>query len=1244
MDQNQLIKQLNLCNKDCLKCPLSELRPTQVVNGIGPLDSKIMIIGEAPGSEEDVKGEPFVGRAGQKLNSMLTRVGVHRTQIRITNACRCFPKLRTIEGFRAPSYEEIETCLPYLEEEIKVVKPNVIVPVGNVALQAILGTKKAKIGEYRGKEIWSDKFQCKVIPTYHPSAVMRTSSLEEVVVSDFKRILESSKYPEMTPVEKGNYIVLDSIEKFDAFCERIMEQEEVAVDLETTGFDWQNDKIICASFSWKSNTGVLLPITKWIGIGHEKIVLKDKKVRRKGQTEIKQVETVEKWIEDTYQPWWRDKQEYVMSKFRQIMESDINFIGQNCLYAGTKVQLADGSSEYISNIVQQKQKVDVLSYNEKTGQIEAKPIINWFNKRTKNNVNKWLKIVTAKYDKFDYSYKVGPVVTDDHKIYIKSKGWVIAKDLKCNDIILSNEPKLNNTQLQVILGSILGDGTIARSSVTANFHFKVSHGDRQKDYIDFKQKLLQNVTKHDLYNISNFRGFNKRKNARIYTAQTIPLYQLEEIGALCLKNGKKVVTREYLDKLDLLGIAIWFMDDGDNHLNFATGSFSHDECQIICTYFKEKWDLDCGIIDHLVKYGDKVKTYYYITVLPSRESRSRFIELISPYILPSLRYKLFHKTRTQIESGNIGTKNNRFSRARKPYNESLFELPMQYFPTEIPIISIDSYKPRIRQNIRFCIEVADNHNFFACGMLVKNCKFDYKFFLQMGWNPKPLAYDTLLMHYLLNETAKGSHNLEDMSLQYLGKGQHKKELDDWFKSNKMGDDEKKNYARVPIDLLFSYGAADADMTFQLKQAFLPRLEEEGMLDLFYKLVMPLNNTLTHMEFEGFKIDKQALNKAKEELQNQLVEKEKEIKSIVGDIDLDSPKQLAKLFYEDLKLPIVKQTKKGAASTDEEAMNLLAEKHPVPMKIVEYRGIAKLLRTYVIGVEERLDDNNRLHTKFHQEGTESGRLSSRDVNFQNFPRDAKIIKNMFVVDKDNVLIEADEGQNEFRWWGIYSNDPQLVRDLNDGVDIHKLVASLANKIPIEQVTKEQRQKAKSIVFGLMFNMGADKLSKNHNVTIEYAEEVKSIFFSRYPTAKQWKYEIVKFARKNMYVQSRFGRVRHLLAINNPDEKIAYMDEQAAVNSPIQGSASDYVSNAANRIFLKLKELGLHGKLRNLIHDAIYVEAPKTELKQTLQIIKEEMERKILGIQVPLIAEFKIGKRWSRMHKIEVANNTQKQVAN
>lgn len=1165
---------------------------------------------DSPSREDDAMQQPFVGPQSRKLDSILAKFNIHRSQVYITYATRCRANLRTVEGVRPAHFDEIQACNEYLVKELETIKPHIIVPMGTEAVSAVFNLKKPKVGELRGVEAWSDRFNCKILPTYSTGAVIRNPNLEEVMTQDIRRAIESSVYPQLTAVEKGNYIVIDSMESLDAFFERVMEQEEVSIDLETTGFDWQNDKIICCSFSWKANTGVLLPITKWVGVPHEKIVIKEKKVKKKGIVTVKQIEEIEKTIEDTYHPWWGDKQDYVLSKFRAIMESNIKFIAQ---------------------------------------------------------------------------------------------------------------------------------------------------------------------------------------------------------------NGK----------------------------------------------------------------------------------------------------------------------------------------------------------------------------------------FDWKFLLQMGWNVKPLAYDTLLMHYLLRETSKGEHNLEDMSLQYLGKGQHKKELDDWFNANGMKDDDNKNYARVPPELLFSYGAADADVTLQLKNIFLPRIEEEGMWDLLHHLVMPLNYTLTTMEFDGFKMDPRAVEYARTELELQLIAKEKEIKDILikegilEPVDIDSPKQLSKLLFETLGLEPVKQTKTGF-STDEEVMLILKDKHPIPMLIVEFRGLAKLLRTYVIGIQERIDKNNRLHTKFLQEGTESGRLSSRDPNFQNFPRDSKLIKNMFIVDKGNVLIEADEGQNEFRWWGIYSNDPQLVKDLNDGVDIHKLVAALANNIPIEQVTKKQRQAAKSIVFGLMFNMGSEKLAKEHGVTIAYAEEVKAIFFNRYPVAKQWKYDIVNYAKKHFFVQNRFGRRRHLLAIKNPDKKIAYADEQGAVNcvdenteilttegwknykeiqegelvatknpqtgalewqpikrmnisnyngpmfsfesntfsalttpnhrwlidhevsshrdgkyfknrqnnifkdsqslskygedkihltvdsyagnlispftndevefigwlmtdgnyatpyfdkkrnkmhkrsglnlyqslranlqkceqidsllkrlgikagiyiyprtqekvwrindkkliskirewlptryltpqfllmlsneqlhilyntmllgdgtwdknfkrhrrfstktkqqidifsmlcvligkahtiserdmskykpkslkllnipkmgiinqislkqrdrvqsqygrkilenwngivwcptvenstwiarrngivyitgnSPIQGAASDYVSNAANRIFDKLKENGLHGKLRNLVHDAIYVEVPRTEIKQTLEIMNEAMTRKILGIQVPLIAEFKIGRRWGRMHNLKVDNIIRKEVA-
>lgn len=849
MTNDLQIKQLDLCNANCMKCPISELRPTQVVNGIGPLDAKIMIVGEAPGPEEDIKGMPFIGRAGKKLDGVLAQIGLHRSQVYITNAVRCFPRLRTEEGFRAPSFEETQICLSYLEQEIAIVKPNVIVPLGNVALQALLGIKKPKITESRGKEFWSDKFQCKIIPTFHPNAIIRNPDLEETIIQDFRRILESSAYPEMTKHTEGNYLTIETIEQFDAFYERLMEQKEVAWDIETSGFDWQKNKLMCVSFSWTKGTAVVLPITKWFGIEKEKIELKDKKVRRKGIVEIRQVKVVTKYTEDSYQDWWGDKQEYVMKKLRSFMESDIGFI---------------------------------------------------------------------------------------------------------------------------------------------------------------------------------------------------------------LQNGK----------------------------------------------------------------------------------------------------------------------------------------------------------------------------------------FDYKFFLQMGWNLKPAIHDPMLMHYLLHETAKGQHGLKEMALQYTDKGDYDRELEEWFNSHGMKTDDSRNYARVPTELLFKYAGADADVTLQLKDIFLPLIEKEGMLDLYYKLIMPLSHTLTIVEFEGFKIDKIALQQTKKELQEEISTIEKEIRDEIKKVTtesvlLSSPKQLSKFLFETLKLPVIKTTKTGY-STDESVLIALKDKHPIPSKLVVHRGLSKLLSTYVESVEEKLDDNDRLHASWNIPGTESGRLSSSGPNLQNIPTDDKRIKNMYIVEDGNVLVEADEAQGEFRLWGAYSLDPQLVKDLIEGLDIHRFIAALANKISIEQVTKDQRQIAKSIVFGLMFGEGVEDLSKKHQVTVEYAQLIKDTFFNRYPVAKKWRYDNVRRGKRDGFVRSFFGRVRHLPGINSEDNKVSFQDQQAAVNSPIQGCLSDYTANAANRILIRFKELGLHGKLRNLVHDAIYMEISKIELEQCLAIMKEEMQRQILGIQVPMIAEFKIAEKWGSLKEVKSIN--------
>ena len=270
---------MNLNNQDCNKCPLAELRNCPPLSGQGNLQSKIVFVFDAPSAEDDATGKPFSGPAARKLDSILAKYGIHRSQVYYTFATRCRANLRTAEGVRPAHFEEIQSCSPYLEQEITEIHPWMIVPMGAEAISAVLNLKKVTVKNHRGVEVWSDRFNCKVLPTLSVGLVLRNPSQEEVLSQDIRRAIESSKYAEMTKANKGNYIVIDSVEKLDNFFNRVMEQEEVAVDLETTGFNWQKDKIIVCSFSWKVGTGVFLPITKWVGIEHEKIVFKYKIVR-----------------------------------------------------------------------------------------------------------------------------------------------------------------------------------------------------------------------------------------------------------------------------------------------------------------------------------------------------------------------------------------------------------------------------------------------------------------------------------------------------------------------------------------------------------------------------------------------------------------------------------------------------------------------------------------------------------------------------------------------------------------------------------------------------------------------------------------------------------------------------------------------------------------------------------------------------------------------------------------------------
>lgn len=865
---------IDLQNSNCVKCGLCKTR-RRVINGQGSLTAKILLIGDNPNDADDKAGRSLNGYHGAMLGHILEAAEIDSADIYYTTVVRCIPKAPPNPKFphskwvqtREPSQEEVDACLPYLEAEINTIKPNVIVPMGNLALRAIVKEKKCTIGDYRGKEFWSDKYSCKIIPTYNPGSFSRTPQHELLTIEDFRKIKTSSNYKELTKPAETNYVIADTMELLESAAKRLIEVPEFSFDIETTGFNPRKDKILCISFTWKEKTAVIVPLIKYVGKTEEytEIIQKPTKKKINGEwvnTGFKDVPKLCSRTIDEYLPFWGDKQAYVMEKLKEVMESDASKIAQ---------------------------------------------------------------------------------------------------------------------------------------------------------------------------------------------------------------NGK----------------------------------------------------------------------------------------------------------------------------------------------------------------------------------------FDIKFLYHNGIKVKNYDFDTMLAAYLLNENAVGVNGLKELSVIHTDMGAYDEDLDKWFEDHDIPA-KSRNYAHLPFyEMLLPYCGKDSDCTYRLKQIFHKRLEKEGMLEFLQRLMMPLSDTLMQAEIEGILIDMDYLQILKKELTDQAESVKTSVFDLIrnmnkysaeelADFNILSTKQLKDLLFIKLRLPATKKTKKGGDSTDEEVLNDLAKLHPIPNKIVEYRKIQKLLGTYVIGMEDLVDEFNYVHTSFMMHIATTGRLSSVGPNLQNIPRDDKRPKNLFIARPGFMFIESDYAQAEFRYWANYSQDPAMIRDITaatngTGPDTHKKTASLAFGVPIDEVTPKQRQDAKTVVFGIIFGQQAESLAEQLGMTIIQAQRIIDTFFAQYPIAKLWLDEAVKTARTYGTIRNIFGRLRHVPGMNSPDIMVRSDAERKAKNSPIQSAASDMNCNAANRIRARLKEEHYGGSLKILVHDSLLFEVPEAEFKQTLEIIQEEMERPFPGLIVPMKAEFKVGNRWGSLTEVEKKSN-------
>ena len=515
----------------------------------------------------------------------------------------------------------------------------------------------------------------------------------------------------------------------------------------------------------------------------------------------------------------------------------------------------------------------------------------------------------------------------------------------------------------------------------------------------------------------------------------------------------------------------------------------------------------------------------------------------------------------------------------------------------------------------------------------QNIKFDYIILYHRGIDLEPLE-DTMLMSYVL-DAGKNRHNMDTLSEIHLG---HKtisyKDL--------VGSGKKQiNFSEVKIEVAKDYAAEDADITFRLYKKFLINLKNEKLMNIYETFEKPLIKILAHMEMDGIKLDKKFLNKLSENFQKKISDLEKKIFKISKkEFKIGSTKQLGEVLYNDLKISALKKTKKGSFATGASVLEDLAYKgHELPQLVLEWRQLTKLKNTYSDSLPEFLNPNtSRVHTSFLLAATTTGRLASSDPNLQNIPiksNDGKEIRKAFISDKGYNLLSADYNQIEMRILADLADVKELKKAFKNNEDIHSLTASQIFNIDIKKVNEDQRRKAKAINFGIIYGISQYGLAKQINVSNHDAEEFLNSYFAKFPEIKVYMDKTIKFCRKSGYVNNIFGRRSHFLNINDKNYNVRNFQERAAINAPIQGSASEIMRLAMIRLSRRLNEQKFNKtKMLLQIHDELIFESPKEETKKIKKLIIEEMtgvaNSEHHAFSIPLTVDVNIGNNWGALH--------------
>lgn len=540
-------------------------------------------------------------------------------------------------------------------------------------------------------------------------------------------------------------------------------------------------------------------------------------------------------------------------------------------------------------------------------------------------------------------------------------------------------------------------------------------------------------------------------------------------------------------------------------------------------------------------------------------------------------------------------------------------------------VAIPSERERALQFVNIFKPLYENPDILKVG---QNIKYDYEVLRNYGVEIKGKMFDTMIAHYLIQPELH--HNMDYMAEIYLNyQTIHIEEL-----IGPKGKKQKNMRDLSPNDV-YVYAAEDADVTLRLKNVLEPKLKEMELENLFWNIEMPLVPVLAEMELTGVCLDAEALKETSNIFNQRLAEIEQNIYELAGEkFNISSPRQVGDILFGKLQITDkARKTKKGQYSTNEEVLQQLRTKHPIIDDILNYRGLKKLLGTYIDALPKLINPRTgHIHTSFNQAVTATGRLSSSDPNLQNIPvrdADGREIRKCFIPEPGCLFFSADYSQIELRIMAHLSEDPNMMEAFREGSDIHAATAAKIWHKDIQDVSSDQRKKAKTANFGIIYGISTYGLAQRMDIDNKEAKQVIDDYFATFPGVKAYMEKSKEMVRDKGYAETIFHRRRYLPDINSKNGIVRGFAERNAINAPIQGSEADIIKVAMIRIFNRFHAEGIKSKMILQVHDELNFSVYPEEKEQVERIVMEEMQNAI-SLRVPLVADAGWGKNWLEAH--------------